>query len=237
MAVTRYEVFCRYFNDKVNRCATNQTEVEWVGREKWLDLSAFYAANRTAYQQLCNDLTRPTNARRRKDFSITEENIYSQCELYEKYMKLQADDMLSKEICQIQPLIHVNRQTPQESTAARQYKSNRDLENWGIIIDEMNINNPKYDMIFMYDGIFRYDDDPNCDSRYHETDAEGCKHQKPYIYADRFKRIPFDIWFLNSVHASLASAMTKANTLVNVVGKDSIKIGKVVPLDKYIDIV
>lgn len=236
MAATQYEVFCRYYNDKVNRCVTNQTSVEWVSREKWLDLSEFYTQNKAAYKALQAELTRPQDARRRKDFSISEENIYSQCELYEKYQKLQDDGMLAKEICQIQPYVWTNQTTPQASKLARQHKSDCDLSNWGIIIDQISVNNPKYDMIFMYDGIFRYDNDPNCDATYHEQ-SPGCEHQKPYIYADRMKRISFDIWFLHSVHGSLASAMAKANSLVNIVGKDSIKIGKVVPLDKYIEIV
>ena len=61
--------------------------------------------------------------------------------------------------------------------------------------------------------------------------------QVPYVYYDRMKRVKFDAWFLYSTHTSLNSAMTKAREMANILGKDSVKIGKVVPLEHYIEIV
>ena len=63
------------------------------------------------------------------------------------------------------------------------------------------------------------------------------KKEIPYLYYDNMKRIKLDPWFLYSTHASLNSAMTKAKELVNILGKDAVKIGKVIPLDQYIEIV
>lgn len=228
MAATKYELFCRYFNGDVNKCVTNQTEVQWVGRANMIDLTEFYNANKAQYQKLQQDLTRPTNARRRKDFSVAEEHVYAQCSLYEQYMTLNRKQLLAQEVCEIEPADHLYNDT---YGYLRKAKMARDLAKWDTIVAETNVNNPKYDMIFMYDGLFKFEG-PQCINQPPQDN-----HQNPYIYADRMKRINFDIWFLHSVHSSLASAMTKANELINIVGKNSIKLGKVVPLDKYIEIV
>lgn len=228
MATTKYEVFCRYFNGDVNKCVTNQTEVEWVGREAYIDLEAFYNSNKTEFLKLKSELTRPTNARRRKDFSVHEEDVYAQCSLYEQYQTLRKNNLLAEEVCTIEPADHLFQD---QYGTKRKAKMARDLAHWDTIIAQTNVNNPKYDMIFMYDGLAKVEGG-SC-----LNPPQNDKHQNPYIYFDRMRRVNFDIWFLHSVHASLASAMTKANELVNIVGKNSIKIGKVVPLDKYIEIV
>lgn len=59
----------------------------------------------------------------------------------------------------------------------------------------------------------------------------------PYVLKDRMERVPLSPWFVHSTHGSLASAMTKARALANLIGHSNIKIGKVVPLDQYIEIV
>lgn len=228
MAATKYEVFCRYFNGDINKCVTNQTEVQWVGKEAYIDLAAFYNANKIEYEKLKSELTRPTNARRRKDFSVHEEDVYAQCSLYEQYQTLSKNNLLAEEVCDIEPADHLYND---QNGALRKQKMARDLSHWDTIIAQTNVNNPKYDMIFMYDGLAKVEG-PSC-----QHPAPQDPHQNPYVYFDRMCRINFDIWFLHSVHASLASAMAKTNELVNIVGKNSIKIGKVVPLDKYIEIV
>lgn len=58
-----------------------------------------------------------------------------------------------------------------------------------------------------------------------------------YVLKDRMERIAVSPWFIHSTHASLESAMTKARQLANLVGHDNIKIGKIVPLDQFIEIV
>ena len=59
----------------------------------------------------------------------------------------------------------------------------------------------------------------------------------PYALIDRMERVPLSPWFEHSTHASLNSAMTKARALANNIGHENIKIGKIVQLDQYIDIV
>ena len=89
-------------------------------------------------------------------------------------------------------------------------------------------------MVFIYDGI-AYGESRTGNADYNAPNND--KKQIPYVYYDKMKRIKVDPWFLFSTHASLNSAMAKARELVNILGKDAVKIGKVVPLDQYIEIV
>ena len=89
-------------------------------------------------------------------------------------------------------------------------------------------------MIFMYDGI-AYAESRTGKADYNPPDNDA--KQMPYIYYDRMKRIKLDPWFLYSTHSSLTSAMIKAKELVNIFGKEAVKIGKVVSLEHYIEIV
>ena len=52
MAVTQYQIFCRYLNENVNRALTNQTTVEWVGAEELNDLNSFYGENKETYEEI-----------------------------------------------------------------------------------------------------------------------------------------------------------------------------------------
>ena len=66
---------------------------------------------------------------------------------------------------------------------------------------------------------------------------KGTDKEIPTLLYERMKRIKENPWFLYSTHASLTSAMEKAQNLVDLIGKNNVMIGKVVPLDQYIDIV
>jgi hypothetical protein len=98
--------------------------------------------------------------------------------------------------------------------------SETNLKHYETIIEQSTHTNPKYDMVFMYDGLEKVEED-----------------NINYLYFDKMKRVKLDPWFLFSSHASLESAMIKARSLVNTLGKEAVKIGKVVPLDQYIEIV
>lgn len=86
-----------------------------------------------------------------------------------------------------------------------------------------SFQNEKYNMLFIYAG--------------QEIYYEGSSGSIPYVVIDRFQRIFASPWFVHSTHASLNSAMTKAEALVKKIGHDNIKIGKIVDLEQYIDIV
>ena len=100
-----------------------------------------------------------------------------------------------------------------------------DMEYYQNVIDESNANNPKYNFIYIYDGLVKY----------YPKNPGSATYKNFWIY-DRMKRIELDPWFLYSVHASLASALEKAEQLVQKIGLKAIRIGKIVELDQYIDI-
>lgn len=263
MAVTQYQIFCRYFNGDINKCVTNQTSVEWVSKSENLSLKLFCETgnNDTKYDDLLSHVTgRQKPIRHPMDFDVIESEIWQNFQRKKEIEFLDAKHLVAYEICQIEPLdeLGVNKsQNPEAipSAVLQRARANRDIANYGIITDQVNISNPKYDMIFMYDGIaqvkgpaFIKEDgrvvekedygqinDPN--ALYCRNAPTGDAHRQPYIYYDNMKRVNFDIWFEHSIHASLRSAMTKANELVNIVGKANVKIGKIVSLDKFIEIV
>lgn len=93
-----------------------------------------------------------------------------------------------------------------------------------LLIYGNNSANPKFNMFFIYKAR---------DIVYSESGTVNY----PYALKDRMERIPLSPWFIHSTHSSLNSAMAKARILANIVGHDNIKIGKIVPLDQYIEIV
>ena len=93
-----------------------------------------------------------------------------------------------------------------------------------LLIYGNNSSNPKFNMFFMYNSR---------DFMYSNKGTDDF----PYVLVDRMERVPLSPWFIHSTHASLNSAMTKARALANIVGHENIKIGKIVPLEQYIEIV
>lgn len=127
----------------------------------------------------------------------------------------------AREYCIIRPEVEL---TDYED---KQKAISEDSKLYELIVEQTRATNEKYDMIFLYDGIgtIRGEKGPE------DYDNE------PIVLYDKMKRIKSDPWFLYSTHASLNSAMTKARELANILGVDGIKIGKVVPLEQYIEIV
>lgn len=93
-----------------------------------------------------------------------------------------------------------------------------------LIIDSSTIQNPKYDMIFVWDGLGYYTSQyPN------ESNVQ--------LYYDKMKRVSFRPWFFHSIYHSLAAIMITAQKLVDLFGKDHVMMGKEVNLKQYIEIV
>ncbi len=254
MAVTQYQLFYRYYNGAIGRCVTNQTDVQWVSKAEMNALKLYWndSANIALYNKLCDQLTGKNGQplRRLKDFDAIEMECYQNFQRKDEIAVLRKKGLFCEEICEIEPWDHLYMDT---YGTLRRKKMARDLAHWSTITEQSNMTNPKFDMIFMYDGIAQ-EKGPVCYGltmtpdygQFDPTTGTYCyclnpasqdKHQQPYIYYDKMKRINFDIWFEHSIHASLNSAMAKANELINIVGKTNVKIGKVVPLDKYIEIV
>lgn len=129
------------------------------------------------------------------------------------------------EILQIRPE-HIIKKSADQKEA-----SQLDTDLYQIVIDESVATNPKYDMVFLYDGVTSVTGELPINADNNDTSNE------PIVLYEKMKRIKSDPWFLYSTHASLQSAMAKARELVNLLGKDSVQIGKVVELDQFIEIV
>ena len=229
MAVTQYQVFCRYLNETVNRALTNQTAVDWISAEELVELKEFYAANSSEYLAIKAQIA---NGDIKEDqLDLNSLNIYTKGKRYDEVQKKLTEGKMVQEYCILEPADSLYQDT---NNVKKKAQAQRDLELYEVVIDENRASNPKYDMVFMYDGI------GYAESRTGKADynpPQNDDKQAPYLYYDKMKRIQLDPWFLFSTHASLTSAMTKAKELVNILGKDAVKVGKIVPLDQYIEIV
>lgn len=243
---TQYQIFCRYLNETVNRTLTNQTKSEWISASEFKTLKEYYNINKDAYDKLCDDLRH--GIKRKSQFTVEELNIYNSCLKYTTLLDAQLKNRLAVEYAMIRP---VDSLTDDKNGSLKKLDSALNQQLNELIVDQSHPNNPKYDMVFMYDGIARTNEQPLTPTNsinpgpivMNESpvaDVHPPKDDKkeiPYLYYDNMKRIKLDPWFLYSTHASLNSAMTKAKELVNILGKDAVKIGKVIPLDQYIEIV
>jgi len=226
MATTQYEIFCRYLNENINRALTNRTESEWISAEEYEVLEASYKTNQEVYENLKADIIAGTikiNA-----LSVVQLNIYTQCKRYEAVQKQIEEGKAVIEYAYIRP---ADAFTGDVSGTLKKTAALLDQEKYQIVIDQSQAGNPKYDMVFMYDGIASITGEGILNAP--TSNIAG----KPYLHYERMKRIKLDPWFLYSSHGSLRSAMTRANQLINIMGKDAVKIGKVVALDQYIEIV
>ncbi len=122
-------------------------------------------------------------------------------------------------------IIHIsNKETDTEETTD-------DYEKY--ILNSLKVTNPKYDMLFIYDGLgyFHFKHEKGMD-----TNDDTYKAQTQ-LYFDKMKRVTIRPWFFHSTYHSLKAALTKAEALIDLFGKDNILIGKEVDLTQYIEIV
>ena len=232
MASTQYQIFCRYLNENVNRSLTNRTPIEWISTEELKELTDFYEANKTRYLSIKADITAGTL--KPNLLGVVDLNIYDTCKQYEEIQDKIAKNQIVTEYCIVEPADSLYHKDPDMVGNLRKAQAERDMVNYQIVIDEATANNPKYDMVFMYDGVAKAESiTGEADYNPPEKDAK----QIPYVYYERMKRVKLDPWFLHSTYASLNAAMGRARELVNLLGKESVKIGKVVPLEQYIEIV
>ena len=243
---TQYQIFCRYLNETVNRTLTNQITSEWISAAEFKTLKEYYKANKNIYDKLCDGLAHGT--KRKSQFTVEEMNIYDSCLKYTTLLDAQLKNRLAVEFAMIRP---VDSLTNDNNGSLKKLESALNQQLNELIVEQNRPSNPKYDMVFMYDGIAKTDEQPKTPTNplnpgpivMNESPVadvnppDNDKKEIPYLYYDNMKRIKLDPWFLYSTHASLNSAMAKAKELVNILGKNAVKIGKVVPLDQYIEIV
>lgn len=231
MAVTQYQIFCRYLNETVNRALTNKTQMEWISAEELNDLNKFHLdpVQTKEYERITKAIR--NGELKVNQLSVQELSIYNVGKKYDEIQRKIKEGKLIQEHCIIEPYDSLHND---KDNSLKKQQVQRDLELYEIVINEARATNPKYDMVFMYDGI-GYMESRTGTADYNPPSDDD--KQIPYVYYERMKRVKLDPWFLFSTHASLNSAMIKAKELTNILGKDAVKIGKVVPLDQYIEIV
>lgn len=84
-------------------------------------------------------------------------------------------------------------------------------------------NNPKYDMLFMYNGVV--------DITAEYPELKGKAAPLTTIMMERFARCAGEPWFVASRHPSLNAAVTAATPLAKSIGTNNVRIVKNVPLD------
>lgn len=94
------------------------------------------------------------------------------------------------------------------------------------ISEENSSTNSKYDMVFLYNGTV-----PINSYLEHEifTKDEG-KDAELSIISESFIRCKGEAWFVASTHSSSKAAIKSAEPLVRNIGKENVKVVKVVPL-------
>jgi hypothetical protein len=229
MAVTQYQIFCRYLNEAVNRPLTNATSVDWIGAEEWEEIQKNYNENQDEYNTIKERIL--SGEIKENQLSVQELLVYDNGKKYEDVQDKIEKHKIVLEYCIVEPHDSLYNDT---NYVKKKAQMQRDLELYEYVIKETEASNPKYDMVFVYDGV-AYGESRTGTADYNPPQSDG--KQVPYVYYDRMKRIQLDPWFLFSSHASLNSTMIKARELVNILGKDAVKIGKVVPLEQYIEIV
>ena len=229
MAVTQYQIFCRYLNEAVNRPLTNNQDIGWIGAEELSKLEESHRENQTEYNNIKNRIL--NGEIKENQLSLQELVIYENGKKYESIMDKVEKNQIVLEHCILEPSDSLFNDT---NFSKKKAQMQRDLDLYEYVIEENAATNPKFDMVFVYDGV-AYGESRTGKSDYNPAPDDD--KQIPYVYYDRMKRIQFDPWFLFSSHASLNSAMIKAKELVNILGKENVKIGKVVPLEQYVEIV
>lgn len=136
------------------------------------------------------------------------------------------DQDLKKKDQETVEIIHISSQNPDTAETTGDYET--------YILDSTKVSNPKYDMLFVYDGLgyFYYRE-----QKQKGANADSDYAQKTQLYFDKMKRVNIKPWFFHSTYHSLRAAMSKAENLVDLFGKENILVGKEVDLTQYIDIV
>ena len=213
--MTTYTIFMHYYNDKISKPVTNATECNWY---PGLTQPESYKIK----YQMTQDGKFATDPTTGEKIIIPYDHEY-----------LQLSDMDQNRLAKDQEAlehIYIYYDTSKTVPSSGGTDTNDASDNSSIntakyeelIVNSSRIDNPKYDMIFVWDGLGYYIEE-------HKRSNQ--------LYFDKMKRIKFRPWFFHSTYHSLRAALTKANDLVDLFGKDHIIIGKEVDLAQFIDIV
>ena len=313
MAATQYQIFCKYFNENVNKIVSNESSKEWISAEEWYQCKTAYNVTnasqtnallisqdsintsitkgspyRILYDALLAkmDTDDPITGRRLTyDLLSNEEKIvYDLCSRYEEIIKMIGNNDCVIEYAMIRPLDHLSysystddRNFDKQGTERELKRAAKSIDSdlYNVIFDQNRNDNPKYDMIFTYNGmtqtseqfdLYKYKTTvktgdnsgaytvvtPGCvpiesfnppktpgerETVVTLTTVTEAPDMAPSCMYERMERLKVSPWFYICTCNSLIAAMNNARELVDIYGKDAVKIGKIVPLDQYIEIV
>ena len=313
MAATQYQIFCKYFNENVNKIVSNESPKEWISAEEWYQCKIAYNVTNASqanvlltsqdsintsitkgspYRILYNALLAKMNTddpvtgrRLTYDLLSNEEKIvYDLCSRYEEIIKMIGNDDCVIEYAMIRPLDHLSysystddRNFDKQGTERELKRAAKSIDSdlYNVVFDQNRNDNPKYDMIFTYNGmtqtseqfdLYKYKTTVKTgdNSGAYTVVTPGCvpiesfnppktpgereatvtlstvteaPDMAPSCMYERMERLKVSPWFYICTCNSLIAAMNKARELVDIYGKDAVKIGKIVPLDQYIEIV
>lgn len=216
MSSTTYQIFCRYYHSSAGKVVTNESKVVWKQAEE-------------SHGHSNGKQNAPTAST--KSVSGQENMIIR----HEDYLRIESSFDNG-----------TNRQGSKEYYQKVTQAKSIDTALSNIIVDEVVNSNPKYDMIFLYDGLATCEGAPAINTtRYiykpgqnQQNEAEPLQVNSPIVFYEKMKRFEGPApWFLYATASSLTAIMKKAEELVNIMGKNNVIIGKVVDIEEYIDIV
>lgn len=249
MSATQYQIFCRYYHSRVNRVVTNETDIKWIQAETPKTDGGPHSHTTVGAQ-----------------YNLQPNKLYSKPGVENMWIR-QGDEM--------QIYLRQGRFNSSDQTALnnllRSYntavqtmaKRNAQIDNamTQCINTESLMDNPKYDMMFIYDGVESCigPEADHAEMSPASTAAGGTgaeriqefvggqdppaapsfvsKHTQAEVYYEKMKRIETTApWFLYATCASLIAAMAKAEEIVKIMGAENVIIGKIVNLGEYIDI-
>ena len=313
MAATQYQIFCKYFNENVNKIVSNESSKEWISAEEWYQCKIAYnvtnasqtnallisqdsmntsitkgSPDRILYDALLAKMNTDdpiTGRRLTYDLLSNEEKIvYDLCSRYEEIIKMIGNDDCVIEYAMIRPLDHLSysyrrddRYFDKKGTERNLKRAAKSIDSdlYNVVFDQNRNDNPKYDMLFTYNGMTQTNEQFDLykykttiksgdNSGAYTVVTPGCvpiesfnppktpgereatvtlstvteaPDMAPSCMYERMESLKVSPWFYICTCNSLIAAMNKARELVDIYGKDAVKIGKIVPLDQYIDIV
>ena len=205
---------------------------------------------RLLYDALVAKMNTSSGNRLRYESLTTEEKlVYDLCTRYKEIIKKVGNGECVIEHAMIRPndeLYNDNNNTLLKAAKALDSKLH------DVIFNQISKDNDKYNMMFTYKGMVQTEEQIT----YYQLGNSFKQHgniagppipafnpnqsstaEVPSTIYEGMERLKLDPWFLITTCNSLKAAMTKAEQLIKIYGKEAVKIGKVVPLDQYIDIV
>ena len=191
MAATQYQIFCKYFNENVNKIVSNESSKEWISAEEWYQCKTAYNVTnasqtnallisqdsintsitkgspyRILYDALLTkmDTDDPITGRRLTyDLLSNEEKIvYDLCSRYEEIIKMIGNNDCVIEYAMIRPLDHLSysyrrddRYFDKKGTEGSLKRAAKSIDSdlYDVVFDQNRNDNPKYDMLFTYNGM------------------------------------------------------------------------------------